>query len=350
MRRGAGRRFAAMLGCLLAAPAACGAPPPPPVTGPTTTVVNCGVPTAFPAPAHRLFVNDGNMISIALALGAGDQVAAISSLGPDGPLLRRHYGADALDRLRVATPEQPALEIVLAARPDVMVAGWGYSYSEATGLTPDRLRRAGIAPYTLTESCRQHDGTKERGLVDPWTAVRDDVTNLGIITGRTGRASEINSDIDRRRAALRAAPPPAPPVTVFLFDSASDTVFTSGRFGGPEAIITAAGARNATSDVADSWVRVSWERVVQSRPDVFAFVDYPPQSFGQKVAMLRSRGGVKDLPSIVAGRFLNLSYSMWTAGPLNIDAAEQLRAALEQWGLAPPSGIRPRFPEDRLTG
>jgi iron complex transport system substrate-binding protein len=328
--------------------AACGAPAPPLAAGTTTTITNCGVPASFPVPAHRMFVNDGNMISIALALGAGDQVAAISSLGPDGPLLRRHYGAAALDRLRVATPDQPALEIVLAARPDVMVAGWGYSYSEATGLTPDRLRQVGIAPYILTESCRRHDGGKERGIVDPWTAVREDVTNLGVLTGRTRRATEINADIDRRRAALRAAPPPARPVTVFLFDSASDTVFTSGRFGGPEAIITATGARNATGDVADSWVRVSWERIVQSKPDVFAFVDYPPQTVGQKVALLRSRDGVKDLPAVVEGRFVNLSYSMWTAGPLNIDAAEQLRAALEQWELAPPSTIRPRFPDDRL--
>jgi len=335
---------AALAGCATPRPVA-PAPPAPPAA--TVTVTNCGVSATFPSPAKRMFVNDGNMISIALALGATDQVAAISSLEADAPMLRRHYG-DGLDRLHIAAPTQPARETVLAARPDVMVAGWNYGYREATGLTPDSLRADGIAPYILTESCRQRAGQSARGIVDPWTAVHDDLTNMGAITGRQQRAVELNADIDRRRQALREAPAPTRPITVFLFDSGTDTVFTSGRFGGPEAIITAAGARNATTDVADTWTTVSWERVVASRADAFAFVDYPPQSFADKVALLRSRDGVKDLPAVTQGRFLNLSYSMWTSGPLNIDAAEQLRKALESWGLAPPSSITPPF-DDRLN-
>jgi iron complex transport system substrate-binding protein len=335
----------AMVGCAGPAP---GAPSTsaPPAPG-TVTVTNCGAPASFPAPARRMFVNDTNMISMVLALGAGDQVTAVSSLREDGAAaLRRHYGAE-VDRLKVVSPETPALETVLANRPDMIVAGWNYGYSLATGLNPDRLRAAGIAPYVLTESCLQHSGSGVRGIVEPWTALRDDLTNLGVVTGRQQRAGELTADIDRRLAALRAAPPPPRPVTVFLFDSATDTVFTSGRFGGPEAIITAAGARSATSDVADTWTRVSWERVVASRPDVFAFVDYAGQSYADKLAMLRSRDGVKDSPAVVNSRFINLPYPLWTSGPLNIDAAEELRQSLEGWGLAPPSGIKPPT-DDRL--
>lgn len=335
---------AALTGC--ASPASSGQPSEPGAQR-TVTVSNCGVPAQFPSPARRMFVNDGNMISMALALGAAEQVVAISSLEDDAPMLRRHYGA-ALDAIPIASPRTAALETVLARRPDVVVAGWNYGYNEGTGLTPDALRGSGIAPYILTESCRQRAGERARGIVEPWTAVREDLTNLGVITGREQRAAELLADIDRRREALRRAPAPARPATVFLFDSATDTVFTSGRFGGPEAIITAAGARSATSDVADSWTRVSWERVVASRPDAFAFVDYPAQSFAEKVALLRARPGVAELPAVAQGRFLNLPYSMWTSGPLNIDAAESLRQALEEWGLAPPSGIRPPV-NDRLN-
>lgn len=336
------------LTCAAATVAGCATPQP---TAPTTdshtvTITNCGVPSTFPSPAKRLFVNDGNMISTVLALGAADQVAAISSLEADAPMLRRHYGP-ALDQLTIASPRQPARETVLANRPDVMVAGWNYGYTETRGVTPDSLRAAGIAPYILTESCRQRPGEGARGIVEPWTAVREDLTNLGEITGRQQRAAELNADIERRRHALHDAPTPQKPITVFLYDSGTDSLLTSGRFGGPEAIITAAGASNAANDVADTWSKVSWERVVASKPDVFAFVDYPPQTFAEKVAILRSRDGIKDLPAVNEGRFLNLSYSMWTSGPLNIDAAEQLRVALEGWGLAPPSGIRPRF-ADRL--
>jgi iron complex transport system substrate-binding protein len=339
----------ALVGCAGPAPGAATGPVPAGGSGTagTVTVTNCGAPAQFPTPARRMFVNDTNMISMVLALGAGDRVTAVSSLREDGAAaLRKHYGT-ALDRLKVVSPENPALETVLANRPDVVVAGWNYGYSLATALNPDRLRGAGIAPYVLTESCLQHAGSGVRGIVEPWTALRDDLTNLGAITGRQQRAAELNADIDRRLAALRAAPPPPRPITVFLFDSATDTVFTSGRFGGPEAIITAAGARSATSDVADTWTRVSWERVVASRPDVFAFVDYAGQSYTDKVAMLRSRDGVKDSPAVAGGRFLNLPYPLWTSGPLNIDAAEELRQALEGWALAPPSGIKAPI-DDRL--
>ncbi|MGH2322662.1 ABC transporter substrate-binding protein, partial [Enterococcus faecalis] len=93
---------------------------------------------------------------------------------------------------------------------------------------------------------------------------------------RTDRATELTADIDRRLAALRAAPQPERRPTVFLFDSASDTIYSSGKYGAPQAILEAAGARNALEDVADTWTAVSWERLAAADPDAIMFVDYPP--------------------------------------------------------------------------
>ncbi|MEV6773108.1 ABC transporter substrate-binding protein [Nocardia sp. NPDC051030] len=320
---------------LVAALAACGSPQA--ATG-DLTVRNCGVEQRFPSPAQRMFVNDGNLISMVLALGAQDQVAAVSSLKRDAETLRKHYG-DAVDRLNSVAPDYPSRETVLAQRPDVMVAGWNYGYSEASNLTPESLRTAGVAPYVLTESCRRADG--EKGIVDAWTALQTDLTDLGKITGRTDRASEVTADLERRLAVLRAAPQPERRPTLFLFDSASDTIMSSGKFGAPQAILDAAGARNALDDVADTWTAVSWERLAAADPDAIVFVDYPPQSFQQKVDLLRAKPGIKDLRAVTQGRFLNLPYALWTSGPLNIDAAEQVRTQLERWNLVPHSGIQP---------
>jgi iron complex transport system substrate-binding protein len=334
-----------LLACALPlAATACGAAPAPPAAA-TVTVTNCGAPASFPAPAQRLFVNDGNMIAMVLALGAQQQVAAVSSIQRDAPTLRAHYG-DAVDALPDVAPQYPSRETVLAQRPDVVVAGWNYGYSEEQGLTPRTLREAGIAPYVLTESCRQVDGQRARGVVDPWTALREDLTNLGAITGRADQARLLVDDLDARLAALRAAPQAPAPPTVFVFDSGTDAVYSSGRFGAPEAIIAAGGGRNALTDLDDTWVEVSWERLAASNPDAFVFVDYPPQTFAEKVAVLRAREGVRDLPAVREGRFLNLPYAMWTSSPLNIDAAEQVRSALEGWGLVPSSALVPRF-DDR---
>ncbi|MFG1797324.1 ABC transporter substrate-binding protein [Nocardia sp. NPDC049149] len=321
-----------------AALAGCGADK---AAGGNLTLRNCEEDVQFPTPAKRLFVNDGNLISMALALGVQDQVVAVSSVQRDADTLRRHYGP-AVDQLKDVAPEYPSRETVLAQGPDVMVAGWSYGYDEAKNLTPDSLRKAGIAAYTLTESCRQRNGERPRGIVEPWTALRTDLTNLGAITGRADRAGELTADLDRRLAALSAAPRGERTPTIFLFDSATDSLMSSGSFGAPQAILDAAGGRNALSDVADTWTRVSWERLAAADPDAIMFVDYPPQTFAQKVEALRAKPGINQLRAVTEGRFLNLPYAMWTSGPLNIDAAEQIRKQLENWHLVPASTIAPK--------
>ncbi|WP_066904723.1 ABC transporter substrate-binding protein [Millisia brevis] len=309
----------------------------------TITITNCDTDLEFPSPAQRLFVNDGNMISMALALGAQDQVVAVSSMQRDAETLARHYGQDVVDGLNQVAPEYPSRETVLAQDPDTMIAGWNYGYSEDKNLTPDSLRADGIPAYTLTESCRQTDGERARGTVPPWDALRADLTNIGEITGRADTAQDVIADVDERLAALESAPQAQTPPTIFLFDSATDTVYTSGRFGAPQAIIEAAGAVSATADIDDTWVAVSWERIAAANPDAFLFVDYPPQTFAEKIELLRTRPGFADLPAVRDSRFLNLPYALWTSGPLNVDAAEQVRARLEQWQLVPESGIVPKF-------
>ena len=161
----------------------------------------------------------------------------------------------------------------------------------------------------------------------------------GVLT--EDRATEVNDDIARRRAALEEAPQATKPPTVFVFDSGTKQIFTSGSFGAPQAIIEAAGAKNATADVKDTWTEVSWEQLVSSDPDFFAFVDYEGQSFEDKVKVLESNPATRDLPAVKEKRFLNLPIPAWTSSPLNINSAEQLRVALEEHDLVPESDIEP---------
>lgn len=299
----------------------------------TVTVTNCKQQVDFPAPAERLFVNDSNLISMILALGAEDQVAAVSSIGHDEKILTKHYG-DAVTQLNQVSEEYPSLETVIAATPDVMVAGWNYGYDETKQLTPASLDQRDIAAYVLTESCRQN-GTDARGIVDPWTALREDMTNLGEITGHQDKAAEVVADLDQRLQALTEAPTATKPPVIFVFDSGQKAVFTSGAYGAPQAIIEAGGGTNAMNDLQDTWTEVSWETLATSQPDAFVFVDYPGQTFEQKIAVLKANPATRNLPAVREGRFLNLPYAMWTSGPLNIDAAEEVRTALEKWKLAP---------------
>lgn len=307
----------------------------------TVTVTNCGEQAQFPSPAQRIFVNDGNMIAMALAVGAKDQLAAVTSLQKDNDAIQQVYGVAAKD-LPDTGADYPTLEAVLAKRPDVMVAGYNYGYSESRNLMPQMLQDKGIAPYVLSESCRQKAGEKARGTMDPWEALNTDLTNLGEITGHQDKAKQVTSDIDTRLAALRGAPTGEKKPVVLLFDSAKDAVLTSGSYGGPQGIIDAAGATNLAGDIKDTWTNVSWEKVATGKPDYIAFVHYGDQSMADKVKMLESNAATHDLPAVKEKRYINLPYAAWTSSPLNIDAAEDLRKALEDARLLPASQITPK--------
>lgn len=306
---------------------------------------NCGEEQTYQAPTKRMFVNDSNIVSIAVAAGAAQNIGAVSRLD-DEKLLESVYGDEVRD-LDIVSPEYPSLETVLAADPDVMFAGYGYGFSDEKNLTPASLEEHGIASYQLSEACRSGDGSA-RGTMDPWDAVETDLRNIAEIAGDTGRANDVVADIDARRDTLAKAPTAGEKPTAFLFDSGSDSVYTSGSFGAPQAILEAAGASNATEDIKDTWTSVNWEKIAASAPDVFVFVDYPPETLEQKIAALRANPATRDLPAVKENRFINLPYSMWCSGPLNIDAAEIVRKGLESYGLVPKSEIEPKLAVDAL--
>jgi putative iron transport system exported solute-binding component len=303
------------------------------------TVKNCGQDLTVKSQAKKLYINDGNIIALALAAGASKEITAVSSVQRDLPILQAKYGTDTVNGLNQVSKDYPTLESILANTPDLVVAGWGYGFSEEKNLTPQALSDKGIPSYLLTESCRQ-EGSTNRGIVDPWEAVRTDINNLGELTGHSDVAKKAVDDMDTRLKAVQEAPKPEKKPVVFLFDSASDTVFTSGSYGAPNAIIETAGGTNATADVEDTWTKVSWERVATANPDIIAFVDYPPQTYEEKVNALKENALTKDLPAVQEERFVNLPYAMWTESPLNIDAAEYLRKTFEKHNLAPTSEVK----------
>lgn len=307
----------------------------------TTTVTNCGQEATYPADPSMLAYDPG-IISIALAAGGGDNLTAVAAVGKDRDVLAAKYGDDVINGLDEISDKSPTLEQVVSAQPDVYFAGWNYGLSEGRGVTPDLLDQRGIDTYLLTESCRQ-EGTDQRGVVEPWDALETDLRNIGEIAGDPGAAEDVIKDTEDRLAKLNDAPQADEAPTVFVFDSGTDAIFTSGKFGGPQAIIEAAGGRNQTEDLEDTWVQVGWETLANDAPDAFVFVDYDGQTLAEKIEVLKSHPVTRDLPAVKENRFINLSYSMWVSSPLNIDAAEYVRKGLENFELVPSSDIEPAF-------
>ncbi|MFV8395252.1 ABC transporter substrate-binding protein [Corynebacterium hindlerae] len=304
--------------CLVLALAGCSAPEE---SKGEIELVNCGETVTYKRP-EKLWVNDGSLIATALAAGAGDKIAQVSSLARDRKVLTDKYG-DRVNKLNEVNEKYPSLEELVAAAPDLYYAGWGYGLGEEKNVLPETLKEHGIDTYVLSESCRQADG--KRGTMDPWEAVDTDLRNIAKLAGDPDEAERVIADIKQRREAMANNKSGK---KVFVFDSGTDTIFTSGKFGGPQAIIDAAGGVNAAEDINDTWTTVSWEKLVTEQPDLIAFVDYPGQEYEEKVAVLKAHPAAKDLKAVKEERFVNLPYAMWTSGPLNIDAAEALHAEL----------------------
>ncbi|MDO5029370.1 MAG: ABC transporter substrate-binding protein [Corynebacterium sp.] len=313
------------------------------------TLTNCGEEVNYAGTAQKLLINDSNLVSMALAVGAADQIAAVSSVNTQMPVLEAAYG-DAITKISEISKEYPSLEQVIAAEPDVMLAGWGYGFSEDRGITPESLREYQIGAYTLTESCRtgasnanaktdSGDPEHIRGVVNPWEAVRIDVANIAKLTGHEENGRQVVSDIDARLKKLDQAPKENRKPVGLVFDSAADAPLTSGAFGAPQGILDKAGATHATESIKDTWTTTSWEHVAETEPDFIALVEYPGQSFEEKIRTLRTNPATKDLRAVKEERFINLPYVMWTESPLNVDAAEHVRKALEKFGLQPESEI-----------
>lgn len=187
------------------------------------SVTNCGEEVTFDK-ANELFVNDGNIISIALAAGAGDKIKYVSSLQRDKEILRAKFG-DQVDSLNDTSKDYPSLETVVAKHPDVFIAGWNYGFSEEKNLTPETLKAQGISSYILSESCKQ-GGSNKRGVYDPWEAVKMDLSNIGAITNNKDSAESAVKDLDDRLESLKKLKAADKNPTFLFLTPEKETLFT----------------------------------------------------------------------------------------------------------------------------
>ncbi|GAB3135216.1 ABC transporter substrate-binding protein [Tsukamurella serpentis] len=304
-------------------------------SGAPASVTNCGDPLTVPGPPQRVVVNDTGIAEIMFSLGlAGRMVGYTTYDGKHVDYQTSPWKADfdAVPNLGTGFTR----EVIAAARPDFVFAGWNYGFRETTGVTPDWVRSIGAVPYQLTEACRQPGSTK-RGTVPPLDALLKDLADIGTLFGVPDRAEKLIADTKDRIAKVRGGAPsdPARQARVLLFDSATPDPFTSGRTGTPQAIIENAGATNVFADLNDSWVAASWEAAAQRDPQVILIVDYgvgPENTPDAKIAQLRSQPLMAGTTAVREGNFVVLPYAALVEGPRTPGSIETLAKYLRSKG------------------
>ncbi|WP_446697139.1 ABC transporter substrate-binding protein [Streptomyces cinereospinus] len=291
--------------------------PAPSLKGFPVTVDNCGVRTTYDRPPSRVVTIHQHPAELMLALGLRDRM--VGTAFPDSavlPGLREDF--EAIPEL---AQKEPSFETVLDTGPDLVYGGYGSAFAENEGRSREAFADAGIDTHLNREYC----GEKRVTMEDTY----DEIRTVGRIFGVTGRADRLVADLRGRVGRAAGAVRDEPEVPVFVYDSGDKTAFTAGGKSLGTELIRLAGGRNVFADLDDVFGDVSWEQVVERRPEVIAVYDYTGAgSVEQKKEFLLAQPALADVPAVKNRRFVVLPLTATLVGVRSAYAVEDLARGL----------------------
>lgn len=281
------------------------------------TIDNCGTQTTYDKAPARVVTIHQHPAELMLSLGLKDRM--VGTAFPDSavlPELQKEF--EAVPQL---AEKEPSFEAVLDADPDFVYGGYGSAFAEKEGRSRKAFGDAGINTYLNREYC----GKKQVTMQDTY----DEIRTIGSVFGVGDRADKLVADLQGRVTRTTEAVKDAPAVPVFVYDSGDKSAFTAGGKGLGTEIIKLAGGRNVFADLDDVFGDVSWEQVVERKPEVIAIYDYAGTgSVRQKQEFLLSQPALADVPAIRNKRFVVVPLTSTLVGVRPPYAVEELARGL----------------------
>jgi ABC-type Fe3+-hydroxamate transport system substrate-binding protein len=252
-----------------------------------------GRKVSVPDHPHRIVCLVPSVTDTVFALGAGDDVVAISDYTT--------YPPEALKKPSIGGLVKPSIETILSYHPDLVIG----TQIPGSDETTTQLESVGIAVY----------------LVNPLglDGILKSVTSTGEALNRIPQAAALDAGLAKRIAAVKArtAGKPVPRVLMPVW---YDPIITIGKHAFITEMIETAGGQSVTDDLAPDWPQVSMEAVLERAPQALVLIR------GGKVSldMLRDRPGWSSLPAIKAQKVYYVSNGIQVPSPVAIDALEEL--------------------------
>jgi ABC-type Fe3+-hydroxamate transport system substrate-binding protein len=252
-----------------------------------------GRKVTVPDHPHRIICLVPSVTDTVFALGSGDDVVAISDYTT--------YPPAALKKPSIGGLVKPSIETILSYHPDLVLGTQIPGADETT----TQLEAVGIPVY----------------LVDPrgLDGILKSVTSTGEALNRVPQAAALDASLARRIAAVKAqtAGKPLPRVLLPIW---YDPIITIGKHAFITEMITTAGGRSVTDDLAPDWPQVSMEAIIARAPEALVLIR------GGKINLdiLRDRPGWSSLPAIKAQKIYYVSNGIQDPSPVAIDALEEL--------------------------
>jgi ABC-type Fe3+-hydroxamate transport system substrate-binding protein len=252
-----------------------------------------GRKVVVPDHPHRVICLMPSVTDTVYALGAGDDVVAISDF--------TKYPAAALSKPSVGNLITPSIETILSFHPDLVIGVQPTGPMEVTG----QLERLGIPVFLVSP----------HGIA----GIIHSVETIGEALNRTPQADALIRSLEHRVEAvkLRTRNLPAPKVFMPVW---YDPITTIGRHAFITEIIEAAGGHSVTDDLSAEWPEVSLEVVLSRAPDALLLV----RGGKTTLQVLQSRPGWSSMSAIKMRRVYYVDDRINFPSPVAIDALEDL--------------------------
>jgi ABC-type Fe3+-hydroxamate transport system substrate-binding protein len=252
-----------------------------------------GRTVVVPDHPHRVICLMPSVTDTVYALGAGDDVVAISDF--------TKYPAAALSKPSIGNLITPSIETILSFHPDLVIGVQPMGPMEVTG----QLERLGIPLFLVSP----------HGIA----GIIHSVGTIGEVLNRTQQADALTRSLERRVEAVKLRTRNLPTPRVFL-PVWYDPITTIGKHAFITEIIEAAGGHSVTDDLSAEWPQVSLEVVLSRAPDALLLV----RGGKTTLQVLQGRPGWSSMSAIKMRRVYYVDDRINFPSPEAIDALEDL--------------------------
>jgi len=258
-----------------------------------------GREVALAAPPARIVSLVPSVTEVLFALGAEARLVGVTDFCDYPPAAR--------GRPSVGGMVNPNLEVIVALRPDLVIATTEGNREE----TFTQLKRLGVPTY-LVAAHRVSD-------------VTDLIARLGALTGSQHAAAPLLRRLEQRVAAVARAVAPLPHPRV-LYVLWPEPLIVPGREALVTELIRLAGGQSVTADEADAYPRLSLESAVARAPEVILLANHGANTGPIDEERWRR---LTSLPAIRAGRLHRVNGNLLHRyGPRVVDGLELLARAI----------------------
>ncbi len=264
---------------------------------PSADRITCtdGIGRQVELPSHpqRIISLAPNITETLFLLGAQDRLIGVT--------IQCTWPEEAKKKLKVGDLLNPNYEVILAAKPDLVIASTAGNDRGAI------MKLAGLGLPVYVAAQRNVE------------KILQSVEEIGRITDCAERGHQLAAQMQERLDKIKSRIAGLPPVRAF-FITWLDPLLAPGKNTFENDVLRFAGVVSITADIPQYYPRYSLEQILVKNPDVILTV----KQEGNPIPDFRKIAGWRDLRAVRQGKVYVLTEYLQHPSPLFVDGVEEL--------------------------